>query len=111
VAAVHRNTRPGESAGVRTRKAAAKMPAAKTGMRATEAAMTAAATTAVAGRERASRHRGRADCYSRNERNNFFPHNTLLHFQPTRPEQQRSHHTLGCSRATAARPNDAERVT
>src|SRR3984957_19389158 len=26
VAAVHRNTRPGESAGVRTRKAAAKMP-------------------------------------------------------------------------------------
>jgi hypothetical protein len=92
------------------------MSAAKTGMRtakatATEAAMTAAATTAVAGRERASRHRGRADGYSRNERDNFIPHNTLLHFQPTRPEQQRSHHTLGCSCAAAARPNDAERVT
>ena len=83
MAAIHRNARPGESAGVRTRKAAAKMPAAKTGTRAakataTEAAMTTAATTAVAGRKRASRHRGRADCYSRNERYNFIPHYTLL---------------------------------
>ena len=109
MAAIHRNARPGESAGVRTRKAAAKMPAAKTGMRAakatateaaktgmraakataTEAAMTTAATTAVASREGASRHRRRADGYSRSERNNFIPHYTLLHFQPTRPEQQR----------------------
>jgi hypothetical protein len=100
------------------------MSAAKTGVRpakatATEAAMTAAATTAVASRKRASRHRGRADCYSRNEPNNFIPHYTLLHFQqptrpdfqPTRPEQQRSHHTLGCWRTAAPRPNDAERVT
>jgi hypothetical protein len=111
MAAIHCNTRPGEAAGARTREAAAKMPAAKTGVRATEAAMTAAATTAVASRERASRHRGRADCYSPNERNNFIPHYTLLHFRPTRPEQQRSHDTLGCSRAAAPRPNDAECVT
>jgi hypothetical protein len=111
MAANHCNTRPGEAAGARTREAAAKMPAAKTGVRATEAAMTAAATTAVASRERASRHRGRADCYSPNERNNFIPHYTLLHFRPTRPEQQRSHDTLGCSRAAAPRPNDAECVT
>jgi hypothetical protein len=81
--AIHRNTRPGKAA-MRTGKAAANMPAAKTGMRAakattTEAAMTAAATTAtVACCQRASRHRRRADCYSRNERNNFIPHYTLL---------------------------------
>jgi hypothetical protein len=83
MAAIHRNARPGESAGVRTRKAAAKMPAAKTGTRAAKATATEAAmTTAVAGRKRASRHRSRADCYSRNERYNFIPHYTLLTSDP-----------------------------
>jgi hypothetical protein len=113
--AIHRNTRPGKAA-MRTGIAAANMPAAKTGMRAakaatTEAAMTAAATTAtVACCQCASRHRRRADCYSRNERNNFIPHYTLL-LTTDRPEQQRSHDTLGCRRGAASRPNDAEHVT
>jgi hypothetical protein len=85
MAAIHRNTRPGEATSVRTRKSATKIPAAKTRMRsakaaATEAAMTAAATTAaVACCQRASRHRCHADCYSCSERNNFIPHYTLLH--------------------------------
>jgi len=84
MAAIHRNTRPGEAASVRTCKAAAKMAAAKTtGMPAAKATAMTAATTAVARCEGASRHRGRADCYSRNERNNFIPHYTLL--LPTDP--------------------------
>jgi len=93
MAAIYGDTRPAETA-VRTSKAATKMPAAKTaGMRAAKAtaakattamtaAMTAATATtttaAVTGRERACRHRSRADCYSCNERNNFIPHDTLL---------------------------------
>jgi hypothetical protein len=115
MAAIHRDTGSGEA--VRARNSASKMPTAKAatteaGMTATtEAAVATAATTAaVAGCQRASRHGCHTDCYSCSERNNFIPHYTLL-LTTDRPEQQRSHDTLGCRRGAASRPNDAEHVT
>jgi hypothetical protein len=103
VAAIHRNTRPGEATNVRTRKAASKMPAAESRVRAAKAATaeamaataTVATTTAVACCQRASRHRRHVDDDGTGERNNFVPHYTLL-FRSTRPQQQRSHDAAGC---------------
>src|SRR5580704_5545124 len=110
-AAIHSDSAPGEAANRRMRagKAAAQMSATATAkMAAAEATTMAAATTTVAERQGAARHRRGAKRHRCSERENLLTHESS-------PCQDRPAHDpatfarrIGCRRAAALRPNDAE---